>query len=145
MQFFHPITQDDAALVGFGLGVMMVAPKGAPTTEQKTGRLAGLGCTITVEPNVRRALSAMASRHHDLLVIDAEAAGGLTAAQSALASMRRNGIATPAIIVSHGVKEQTFPVDPMEPVLLRAPLSAVSLRVAVEFALRDRSPVQMAA
>jgi hypothetical protein len=145
MQFFHPIAQDDAALVGFGLAVMLVAPNGAPTTEQKAGRLAGLGCTITVEPNVRRAQAAMASGQHDLLVIDAEATGGLTAALSVLSSMRRSGIETRAIIVSHGVKEQTFPVDPMEPILLRAPMSAVGVRVAVEYALRDREQAQIAA
>lgn len=145
MQFFRPITRDDAALVGFGLAVMMVAPHGVRSTEQKTGRLAGLGCSITVEPDVRRALAAMAVHRYDLLVVDAEATAGLPAAQAVLALMRRSGVATPAIIVSHGIREQTFPSDPAEPVLLRAPLSAVGLRVAVEYALRDQSQAPMAA
>lgn len=145
MQFFQPILQADAALVGFGLAVMMVAPQGADATEQKVGRLAGLGCAITVEPDVGLALVALAAGTHDLLVIDAEAAGGLPTARAVLSMMRRSGVKTSAIIVSQGVKEQTFPLDPAEPVLLRAPLSAVGLRVAVEYALRDRLPQQMAA
>jgi hypothetical protein len=136
MQFFRPITQDDAALVGYGLTVMLVAPLGAADTEQQSGRLAGLGCRITVEPDVGRALAAMALHPRDLLVIDAEATGGLGTARAVLSLMRRSGVETPAIIVSRGVQGQTFPDDPAEPVLLRAPLSAVGLRVAVEFALR---------
>lgn len=144
MQFFRPIEKGDAALVGFGLAVMMVAPQGVPATLQKTGRLAGLGCAITIEPDVGRAMAAMAVHHHDLLVIDAEAGGGLATARALLSLMRRSGVETPAIIVSQGVPAQAFPDDPGEPVLLRAPLSAVGLRVAVEFALRH-TPLQMAA
>lgn len=137
MQFFKPITQEETALVGFGLAVMMVAPPGAAATEQKTGRLAGLGCTITLEPDVAGAISALCEGGQDLVVIDAEAVGGLYTAQSIVSLMRRGGADMPAIIVSQGLHQQTFPEDPAEPVILRAPLSAVGLRVAIEFALRS--------
>lgn len=136
MQFFTPITQEDSALVGFGLAVLMVAPPGAAATEQKRGRLAGLGCTITLEPDVARAVEIATEVAHDLVMIDAEAVGGLFTAQAILSLMRRSGVTTPAIIAARGLPEQIFPASPADAVVLRAPLSAVGLRVGIEHALR---------
>jgi hypothetical protein len=44
----------------------------------------------------------------------------------------------PVILVSRECQQQQFPEDRGDAVVLRAPLSAVSLRVGFEHALRDR-------
>jgi len=42
------------------------------------------------------------------------------------------------ILVSRDCPNQVFPAERRAPIVLRAPLSAVSLRVGFEHALRDR-------
>ncbi len=42
------------------------------------------------------------------------------------------------ILISRDCAAQVFPDDPLDAVQLRAPLSAVSLRVGFEHALRER-------
>ena len=44
----------------------------------------------------------------------------------------------PVMLIAAGVAQQDFPEDRAEPVVLRAPVSAVALRVGFEHALRER-------
>jgi hypothetical protein len=134
MHIFRPVDHAPATLVGQGLRILL-----ASGSAQLADRLARLGGTVEVEEEIYAALAAL---HDDpqgwgLLVIDA---GGVALAEaqrlSALARTVRAML--PVIILSSEVAGQVFPEDPAGPILLRAPASAVSLRVGVEHALRGR-------
>lgn len=134
MQVFRPVDYAPATLIGQGLRVLLASGNAG-----LADRLARLGGTVEVEAEVYAALAAL---HDDpqgwgLLVIDAE---GMTLedAQRLAALAHSVRAMLPVIILSAGVAGQVFPEDPAEPVLLRAPVSAVSLRVGFEHALRGR-------
>lgn len=76
-----------------------------------------------------------------LCAIDADALdGGIDAARAIAARLARLAPQLPAIIFSARVDAQQFSDRPGEPVRLRAPLSALSLRVALGHILRGRMP-----
>jgi hypothetical protein len=74
-----------------------------------------------------------------LFVVDCatDGVGGLEAARHAV--MLAGGVASrvPVILVSQDCREQSFPLDRQQPTVLRAPLSAVSMKVGFEHALHD--------
>lgn len=134
MHVFRSLDHAPATLVGQGLRFLLAS--GSSTTADRLARLGGM---VDVEVEVCAALAAL---HDDpqgwsLLVIDAEGIG-LNEARRIAAMARRARALLPVIILSAGVAGQVFPEDPAEPVVLRAPVSGVALRVGVEHALRGR-------
>jgi hypothetical protein len=134
MQVFRPVDHAPATLVGQGLRILLASDDAA-----LADRLARLGGRVEVEAEVYAALAAL---HDDplgwgLLVIDARDMP-LGDAQRLATLARTVRDMLPVIILSAEVAGQVFPEDPTAPVLLRAPVSGVSLRVGVEHALRGR-------
>ena len=69
-----------------------------------------------------------------LLVIDCDGVGGLAAAQRAVQRVNR----VPVILISCECREQQFPDDRAQPMVLRAPLSAVAIKVALDHVFPER-------
>jgi hypothetical protein len=135
MQVFRPVDYAPATLVGAGLRILL-----ATANPGVADRLARLGGTVEVEAELFVAIGAIIDDPHGwgLFVIDADGLGGLDEARRVVNLIRADRPMLPVIILSGEVGGQVFPEDPAEPVLLRGPTSAVSLRVGVEHALRDR-------
>jgi hypothetical protein len=136
MQVFRPIDYVPATLVGRGFKVMLA---GCDADSAVAGKLARLGGEVEAEPEGFMALGAVMDdpQGYGLFVINADGVGGDEAAQRICALLKGAYPRLPVIIVG-GCAEQTFPEEIVEPVRLRAPLSAVSLRVGFEHAMRER-------
>ncbi|GHC23837.1 MULTISPECIES: hypothetical protein [Gemmobacter] len=140
MQMFRPM-EEDAALVGWGVRVLLLADPMSNRTEEIMRRVAGFGGLVEEQHELFAAMSALLDdpAGYGMLMMDCDVFGGLEAGRRALSLLRGSGLRIPAILLSSEVKGgQTFPEDRMEPILLRAPVSAVSLRVGFEHALRER-------
>lgn len=139
MQMFRPFEQD-AALVGWGVRVAMLTADLSQGRQVMTERIAGFGGQVEQFDEMYGAIGAMMDdpAGYGLMVMDCDAFGGLEAGQRAVALLRGAGITAPVILISRECGEQVFPEDAGLPILLRSPLSAVSLRVAFEHAMRDR-------
>lgn len=146
MQVFRPIHGSDAALVGFGVRVLLLSGEGA--SESLSRRLASLGGQVDVIPEMFTALSEVLEdpMGYGLFVIDCDSAnvGGLEGGRRAVKIMAEVVGRVPVILVSTECREQIFPEDRQQPTQLRAPLSSVSLRVGFEHALRDRLAYRIA-
>ncbi|WP_149140447.1 hypothetical protein [Gemmobacter caeruleus] len=129
-----------ADLVGWGVRVLLVAQEGAAATDTAMKRVAGMGGQVDLEGEFFAGLSALMDdpRGYGLFVLLCDDFGGLEAGHRAVSLLRGAGCTVPCILVASGLAEQSFPEHRDEPVLLRAPLSAVSLRVGFEHALRER-------
>lgn len=127
----------DAALVGLGLRIMYLSAEAGPGIEQ---RLAGMGGAVERETEPFAALGAMLDDPPDygLFVMECDGFGGIEAGRRLVARLDRDRRPMPCILISRDCAVQEFPEGPGEPVLLRAPVSAVSLRVGMEHALRGR-------
>ena len=137
MQVNHDFNPAAALPVGWGVRVLLL------TAEQRSplqDRIAGLGGMIDLETEVYAALSAMIDdpMGYGLFVMDCDGLGGIEAGQRAAATLAAVHSRVPVILVSKDHAAQVFPQERDAPVCLRAPLSAVSLRVGFEHALRDR-------
>lgn len=140
MQMFRPM-EEDAALVGWGVRVLLLADPGANRTEEITRRVAGFGGLVEEQHELFAAMAALLDdpSGYGMVMMDCDFFGGLETGQRALSLLRGSGLRLPAILLSSEVKGgQSFPEDRLEPILLRAPVSAVSLRVGFEHALRER-------
>ena len=137
MQVLRAIDTDTAALVGWGVRVMLLSPEG--TGARVAERIAGLGGVVEVESDLYAAVETLNedATGFGLFVMECDGFGGLEAGARAVAMMGRAVERMPVILVSSEVAVQTFP-ETHAPVLLRAPLSAVALRVGFEHALRAR-------
>lgn len=138
MQLFREADQSSAESVGVGVRVLLLAPDDArPAIE---GRLAALGARVETENELYSGLSMLIDDPfgYGLFVMACDAYGGLEAGERAVSML--NGVAEriPVVLVSRDCQQQVFPEDRRAPIRLRAPASAVSLRIAVELALRDR-------
>ena len=140
MQFFRQCDADDAMVVSWGIRVMLLRPGCGMQGDQTAVRIAGLGGCVEMQDDAGVALESLVKvgGGFGLLVIDCEALGGLTAAQSWLSLLQKRGVALPVILLVSRSVQQEFPNDKGSPVVLRAPVSAVSLRVGFQHALRDR-------
>lgn len=143
MQLVRSFEQEDAALVGFGIRVLLVT--GQPDTGVIMRRLAGLGGQVELSHELFEGLSAVLDdpAGYGLLVLDCDSLGGVPAGMKAFAMLGETARRLPVILISSECVKQTFPEDRSAPILLRAPLSAVSARVGFEHALRDRLAVRM--
>jgi hypothetical protein len=146
MQTFRPIDRETAALVGWGVRVMLVTPEAETGPATLARRIAGFGGLVEAEADLLDAVGTVVEDvvGYGLFVMDCDAYGGLAAGLHAVAMMGRAAERLPVILISREVGTQTFPEDPYAPTLLRSPLSAVSLRVGFEHALRDRLVYQAA-
>ncbi|MGB8813352.1 MAG: hypothetical protein WCC57_09205 [Paracoccaceae bacterium] len=139
MQVFRA-TDQDATLVGWGVRVMLLAQEDSEGAQVVAKRIAGFGGLIEAESEVFASLSAMIDDPlgYGLFVMDCDAFGGLEAGMKAFSMLRAVRSRVPVILISRECDEQIFPEDRSAPIILRSPLSAVSLRVGFEHALRER-------
>lgn len=140
MQYFNPVGQD-AALVGWGVKVMLLAPDDSIGAVGITERLAGFGGRVERETELFTALEALIDdpAGYGLFVMDCEGFGGLELGLKAFSMLGELKARMPVILVSRDCTSQVFPENRNAPILLRAPLSAVALRVGFEYALRERT------
>ena len=146
MQLFRQLDQEGAALVGWGVRVLLLAPNGGEGGARIAERLQGFGGLIETEYDEYAALEALQAdaTGFGLFVMECDPYGGLAAGRRVMSMIGLAAERTRCILISREVAVQTFPEDPMQPMLLRSPLSAVSLRVGFEHALRDRLVYQAA-
>lgn len=146
MQIIRTIERDDAAQVGWGVRVLLLSSEGEQGPIAR--RLASQGCKVEVAGELFAALSEVIDdpAGYALFVVDCEAdgVGGLAAAERALQMMGDAVVRVPALLVSRTCGAQRFPTERSQPTVLRAPLSAVSLKVGLEHALRQRLMFQAA-
>ncbi|MBL4926585.1 hypothetical protein [Fuscibacter oryzae] len=138
MQILRGLEQESSSPVGFGLHVLLVAAQSADHTIAH--RLAGLGGIIERQDELYSALDAIieSPRDYGLVVIDCDSFGGLERGQRAVGLLGEAVGKVPVILVSRECAHQQFPQDRAMATVLRAPLSAVAMRVGFEHALRDR-------
>ena len=138
MQIIRSFEQDNAAIVGWGIRVLLLSSEGEDG--QTARRLARLGGKVDVVDEMFSALSDLIDdpAGYALFVVDCDCVGGLEAAQRAMQMLGELAHRIPVILVSTECREQRFPSDRALATVLRAPLSAVSLKVGFEHALRDR-------
>lgn len=122
-----------AGQVGTGAQVLFLAAEG-PAADRVTTRLEQLGARVTRATEVYSALAELLEDpcEHDLLVMDCDSFGGIDGGRRVVALLSQPRHHIPVILVSKDCLQQTFPSDWREPVILRAPVSAVSLRVALD-------------
>ena len=146
MQFFRQPETEISDIVGWGVRVMLLSPAEVATDSRVAVRIAGLGGTIEMENEAFAALDAMIgdSTGYGLFVIECDAFGGLDAGRNLVSMLHKGGVLLPVILMSADCHEQEFPNDSDVPVVLRAPVSAVGLRVGFEHAMRDRLVFQAA-
>lgn len=140
MQIIRTLETENAALVGWGVRVLLLTAEGGEGVTSR--RLASLGGRVEVADELFAALSAVIDDPLDyaLFVVDCDGAnvGGLDAGRRAIQMLGEVALRVPVILVSRDCGEQRFPDETGAPTVLRAPLSSVSLRVGFEHALRDR-------
>ena len=140
MQFIRSFDHSDVTAVTRGVRVLLLAEQGGSQTMAK--RLMAMGGKVDIVDELFAAMAEVIDdpAGYGLLVIDCDSAsvGGLVAAQRAVRMLGQLVLRVPAILVSSECQTQTFPEDRTMPTLLRAPLSAVSLKVGFEHALRER-------
>jgi hypothetical protein len=137
VQHIRVIKNEDATLVGRGVRVLLLT-NGSDNAAQE--RLAALGGQVDSETEMYSALAAMIDdpQGYGLFVMETDAFGGLEAGLRALNMLRAADVRVPVIIVGRDCGAQVFPEERSAPIMLRAPLSMVSLRVGFEHALHDR-------
>lgn len=140
MQMLRSANQTEFSRVGFGIRVLLLTSEGESSAISR--RLAGLGSQIDIVDEVFTALSDVLEDpiSYGLFVIDCESStvGGLEGGKRAAQRMGDVISRVPVILISKECSVQHFPEDRMVPTNLRAPLSAIALRVGFEHALRGR-------
>jgi hypothetical protein len=143
MQVFRPIDYTAATLVGRGLRVMLATSQPDGGTADKLSRLGG---SVEVMEESYAALAAVLDdpQGYGLFVMDADSLGGIVEAMRIVGLLHASQPRMPVILISASCGPQVFPEEVSEPIMLRAPVSNVSLRVGFEHALRDRMVWQAA-
>ena len=138
MHLVRSFEQSDVAQVGFGIRALLVT--GLDQDNLIKRRLAGLGSLVEMTDDLYMGLESVLDdpAGYGLLVIDCDAVGGLDAGRRGFALLGETSRRMPVILVSSECSGQQFPQERSAPVVLRAPVSMVSMRVGFEHALRDR-------
>ena len=138
MQLVRSFEQSHAAQVGFGIRVLLVTSEAVENSVRH--RLASLGSLVELTADLFMGLEAAIDdlAGYGLFVIDCDSIGGIEAGRRAFGMLGETAHRLPVILISKECQQQHFPEDRRTPVLLRAPLSAVSMRVGFEHALRER-------
>lgn len=146
MQFFRQNESEVSAIVGWGVRVLFLTAAEDVTQSKAAVRIAGLGGSVEIENEAFAALDTLNldETGFGLLVIECDSFGGLEAGRNLVSMMHKGKVSLPVILLSSDCTEQEFPYEGNLPVVLRAPISAVSLRVGFEHAMRDRLVFQAA-
>lgn len=146
MQFFRQDEAEVSAIVGWGVRVLLLTLAEEVTQSKAAARIAGLGGSVEIENEAFAALDTLILENtgYGLLVIECDSFGGLEAGRNLVSMLHKGGVSIPVILLSSDCTEQQFPYEANAPVILRAPISAVSLRVGFEHAMRDRLVFQAA-
>jgi hypothetical protein len=138
MQLVRSFDQNHAAQVGFGIRVLLVSSEAVENPVRH--KLAGLGSLVEVTSDLFVGLEAAIEDPADygLFVMDCDLIGGIDAGRRAFSMLGETTRRLPVILISKECQQQQFPGDRNTPVILRSPLSAVSMRVGFEHALRER-------
>lgn len=126
--------------LGEGVRVLVLAAADAAGRDALTARLRVTGAEVETACEIYSALSDLMDdpAEFGLFVMDCDGFGGLEAGRRAAALLGQLKRRVPVILVTRDCTEQRFPDDWREPAVLRAPVSAVSLRVGMEQLLHHR-------
>ena len=140
MQFFRQVEAEVSSIVGWGVRVLLLTTAEDLSQSKAAERLAGLGGVVEIENDAFSSLETLIldDTGYGLYVIECDAFGGVEAGRNLVSMLHKGGVSMPVILVSSECETQEFPCENNSPVLLRAPLSAVALRVGFEHAMRDR-------
>lgn len=138
MNQLFSIASIDVTQVGFGVRILLISAEGKSGATAR--RLAGLGNQLDCHDELYSGLEAVIEDplFYGLIVVDCDGVGGLAAGQRAFAMLEVTQRCIPVILISTEAQAQNFPASRYEPTVLRAPVSAVSMRVGFEHALRER-------
>lgn len=138
MQVLRSVQIENAMPVGRAVRALVLS---AMESDATMVRVTGLGCQTEHADELYTALDTLMSdpAGFGLFVIDSDAIGGLAAGERAFRLLGDVARRVPVIVISRECTEQVFPEGRESATVLRAPLSAVSLRVGVDHALRART------
>lgn len=137
MQQHHDFNRFDAQVVGWNLRILLLT---GALSDPLAAKVASLGGPVEVETELNAGIAAMIDdpTGYGLLVVDCDAFGGVEAGERILTTLAAVGATLPKILISRAFQAQIFPDCGQQPVRLRGPISALSLRIGCEHALRDR-------
>jgi hypothetical protein len=140
MQFSHQHQTEVSGRAGWGVRVLLLAAQGAAAHDRIVTGVTGLGGVIANETDGFAALETLSTDRtgFGLFVIDCDPFGGLEVGHKLVSLMHKAGVSMPVILVSTECSAPEFPGDINAPIVLRAPLSAVAMRVGFEHATRGR-------
>ncbi len=142
MQLIHAFPAP-GLLAGAGVRALLLSGEGE--NGPLAHRLTALGARVELQGELYAALSDLLDdpQGAGLFVVDCDTthAEGIAGVRRAIHVLAETGRHIPVILISGQIVRQSFPEDRHAPVELRAPLSAVSLKVGYEHALRDRIDV----
>lgn len=113
-------------------------------------RLVALGAEVEAHAQLYDALAVLADdpRAAQVLVVDCDGFGGVGPVAQVIGRVQGADAGVPVVLITRRCPEQEFPPWRRGPVVLRAPVSAVALRLALELVLnhlpmpgRDLAPV----
>ncbi len=138
VNLFDTFDQNVATVVSFGVRTMLISGGGFEGPLAR--KLAGLGCRLEILDELYSAIDHVMDDpfSYELIVIDCDSIGGLEMGQRAHNLLQTTRRSIPMILLSENCKDQVFPASRYEATILRAPLSAISLRVGFEHAMQDR-------
>lgn len=138
MQLVRSRSNELMAVVGWSARCLLVAP------DSPVGlighRLTSLGAQVEYAADPYTALQIVTEdpADYDLLVLDCDAMGGLDLGRRVAQLMGDTILRVPVVLISSECKTQVFAQERRFPTVMRAPLSAVSMRVGLGHVLRDR-------
>lgn len=105
-------------------------------------RLVALGAEVEAHAQLYDALAVLADdpRAAQVLVVDCDGFGGVGPVALAIGRVQGLDAGVPVVLITRRCPEQEFPSRRRGPVVLRAPVSALALRLALELVL-NRLPV----
>jgi hypothetical protein len=137
MAHLRAVKNEKAPFAGQGVRVLMLSDGSDVAAKE---RVLALGGQVDCETELFTALAALMDdpMGYGLFVMDADAVGGIDAGLRGFQMLRAANVRIPVILVGRDCDHQLFPDERSAPIMLKAPLSMVSLRVGVEHALHDR-------
>lgn len=138
-QLRHLLTKGDLP-AGWGLRILLLTPDINATEGMLAQYFSDMGAIVDTETDIYAALDAVVDdpTGFGLFVMDCDPYGGFEAGRRAMLMIGGRLRPLPTILLSQDCPEQTFPGARHAPILLRLPVTKVSLRVGFEHALRDR-------
>lgn len=137
MNLFNAFDPHASTVVGFGVRTLLISTEGE--SGPMAQKLSRMGCRVETCDELYLALESVMDgpQGFDLIVVDCDSTGGLGQGQRVHALLKATGRCIPLILVSGECREQDFPFSRYEPTVLRAPLTAISLRVGFEHAMQE--------